>query len=401
MTRTLRNATAVVTLASAVAGAWWLAQPHRADLAAQGRQDPLAEPFVGVTTNGTVVPDLFPVHRTGVSTAPIVVASQAFLRALTGPQRARTTFPVDDIEWRKWNNVHRYDRQGVSFAELSAPQREAAWDLLGAGLSPSGVEKARAVMRLNGHLAELTGRPEEYGEGAYFFTVMGEPSATEPWGWQLDGHHLNLNYFVLGDQVVMTPAFMGSEPVVARSGPYAGTAVLQLEERRGLDLMASLTPAQRAVAVLDIPKGRGNALAQAFQDNLVLDYAGIRASALTNLQRVRLLALIGEYVGNIRDGHAAVKMAEVRAHLDDTFFAWIGDVGPDAVFYYRVHSPVILIEFDHQGPIALPGDRAVPTRAHIHTVVRTPNGNDYGKDLLRQHYEAHRNDPAHGHRREP
>ena len=61
--------------------------------------------------------------------------------------------------------------------------------------------------------------------------------------------------------------------------------------------------------------------------------------------------------------------------------------GDDAVFYYRIHSPVILIEFDHQPGVALDFD--VPTRHHIHTVVRTPNGNDYGKDLLRQHYERH------------
>jgi hypothetical protein len=33
-----------------------------------------------------------------------------------------------------------------------------------------------------------------------------------------------------------------------------------------------------------------------------------------------------------------------------------------------------------------PADR--PTRDHIHTIVRTPNGNDYGKDLLRQHLLA-------------
>jgi hypothetical protein len=58
------------------------------------------------------------------------------------------------------------------------------------------------------------------------------------------------------------------------------------------------------------------------------------------------------------------------------------------VFYYRIHSPVVLIEFDHQSPVALPGPR-VPGKAHIHTVVRTPNGNDYGKDLLRQHYAQH------------
>jgi len=30
-----------------------------------------------------------------------------------------------------------------------------------------------------------------------------------------------------------------------------------------------------------------------------------------------------------------------------------------------------------------------PNRQHIHCVVRTPNGNDYGKDILRQHYQAH------------
>jgi hypothetical protein len=93
------------------------------------------------------------------------------------------------------------------------------------------------------------------------------------------------------------------------------------------------------------------------------------------------------------DGHAKIRMDEVRARLNDTYFAWVG--GTD-VFYYRVHSPVLLIEFDHQLPVALGGPR-VPGRRHIHTVVRTPNGNDYGKDLLRQHYEAHRHDPAHGH----
>ena len=101
--------------------------------------------------------------------------------------------------------------------------------------------------------------------------------------------------------------------------------------------------------------------------------------------------------GNIADGHAKVKMEEVRKHLDRTHFAWIGGTGDDDPFYYRIHSPVILIEFDHQTPVALGGPR-VPGKIHVHTVVRTPNGNDYGKDLLRQHYEKHRNDPLHGHR---
>jgi hypothetical protein len=38
---------------------------------------------------------------------------------------------------------------------------------------------------------------------------------------------------------------------------------------------------------------------------------------------------------------------------------------------------VILVEFDHQSGIIYDNDK--PSRDHIHTVVRTPNGNDYGK----------------------
>jgi hypothetical protein len=226
---------------------------------------------------------------------------------------------------------------------------------------------------------------------------MGTPSDSQPWGWQLDGHHLIVNYFVLGDQVVMTPAFMGSEPVTATSGQYAGTAVLQEEQDQGLAFMRSPTSDQQKTATLRADKPGNNALAQAFRDNLVLDYAGLRASAMTPAQRNGLLGVIQEYVANMADGHAKVKMDDVRRHLDATSFAWIGGTADDSPFYYRIHSPVILIEFDHQTPVALPGPR-LPGKAHIHTVVRTPNGNDYGKDLLRQHYERHRHDLAHGHR---
>ena len=90
------------------------------------------------------------------------------------------------------------------------------------------------------------------------------------------------------------------------------------------------------------------------------------------------------------DGHARVKMDEVRTHLERTWFAWVGGE-PGSVFYFRIHSPVVLIEFDHQRPVDLrhlPDPKRHPQ--HIHVVVRTPNGNDYGKDLLRQHYESTR-----------
>jgi hypothetical protein len=361
-----------------------------------GQQDPLAEPFVGVTTDGVPMTGLFPIRSSGVSTAPVREAAERFLATLTAEQRQATQFATDDLEWRRWNNIHRYTRQGVSFEEMTGSQREAAFALMRASLSAEGLRESRNIMRLNGHLAEVLQRFDEYGEFLYWITVMGEPHETQPWGWQLDGHHLVINYFVLGDQVVMTPTFMGSEPVSAESGTYAGTAVLQNEERLGLAMMAALTPEQRTRATIATDKTRNHAVAQAFRDNLVLDYTGIRAGELDGAQRRQLLELIGEYVGNMDEGHARIRMEEVEQHLDDTWFAWIGGHGESAVFYYRVQSPVILIEFDHQNHVALEGPR-VPSRRHVHTVVRTPNGNDYGKDLLRQHYERHRDDPAHGH----
>jgi hypothetical protein len=225
---------------------------------------------------------------------------------------------------------------------------------------------------------------------------MGKPSATEPWGWQIDGHHLVINYFVLGDQVVMTPTFMGSEPVVATSGKYAGTRILDAEQDTGLALVNALTSDQRRQAILEAGKPGDNAVAEHFSDNLVLAYAGIRADVLSAGQRAMLMQLIELYAGNMDDGHAAEKMNEVSEHLDETYFGWIGGTGPEDVFYYRIHSPVILIEFDHQTPIAFKGPK-VPSRRHIHTVVRTPNGNDYGKDLLRQHYQHHDHGPSGDH----
>ena len=364
--------------------------------AAAQRPDPLAEAFKGVSADGTPRPGLFPIRATGVTTRPVMEAASRFLSALTPEQRQNTTFAADDSEWRRWNNVHRAERAGVSFKEMTADQQGRALDLLRAGLSAKGLEKTRAVMQLNGHLAELTNNFTEYGDGLYHLTVMGEPSATGPWGWQLEGHHLIVNYFVLRDQVVMTPTFMGSEPVIAESGKYAGRKVLQEEQAKGLALMQALTPEQQQQATLEPQKTGNNAQTQAYRDNHVVPYAGLKASELNERQQRLLLDVVEEYVANMDAGHAKVRMEEVRQHLRDTYFAWIGGAGADSVFYYRVHSPVILIEFDHQLPVALPGPR-VPGRRHIHTVVRTPNGNDYGKDLLRQHYEAHKHDAAHGH----
>jgi hypothetical protein len=364
-----------------------------ARMSADAERTGLAAPFKGITTDGNVIPGLFPIQKTGVSTAPVREAAERFLTSLTAEQRAKTMFGIDDPEWRKWMNQHFYRRQGVSFQEMTEAQRDTAFNLLKASLSPRGVQLTRNIMRLNETLAELTNDHEFMSEWHYHITVMGKPSATEPWGWQLDGHHAIINYFVLGDQVVMTPYFAGSEPVIATSGKYKGTSILQEEQNQGLALMQTLNEPQRKKAILNFSKSGNNNLTEAFKDNIVLDYAGMRVAELAAPQNRKLIELVDLYIGNLNDKHAQVKLKEVKRHLDNTWFAWIGGTETDSTFYYRIHSPVVLIEFDHQRPANLSrftNEPQKPTRQHIHVVVRTPNGNDYGKDLLRQHYQSHR-----------
>jgi hypothetical protein len=122
----------------------------------------------------------------------------------------------------------------------------------------------------------------------------------------------------------------------------------------------------------------------AFRDNAVVPYRGIRADGLSDAQRARLADAIMAYVGWASDGYATVKMDEVARHLDDTWFAWMGGTGPADPFYYRLHSPVVLIEFEHLPGVAF--DNPEPSRHHIHTIIRTPNGRDYGAVLLAEHH---------------
>jgi Protein of unknown function (DUF3500) len=345
-----------------------------------------AEPFKGNTTDGAVVSGLFPIHATGVSTQTIREAAEAYLGSLSAAQRTRALFPVDAKEWHLWSNIHRtIMRHGIPLCEMSDQQVERAFALLKESFSDQGFATARDVMRLNETVGEMTGRFDEFGEDLYWLSIMGTPSPAEPWGWQIDGHHLNVNCLLLGDQIVMTPAFLGSEPVFAQSGKYAGTRVFEAEETQGLAVIRALDAEQRGKAVVskDLPR---DLFTSAFRDNHELRYEGIVYDALTPVQHDQLIRLIETHVGLMPPGHARIKMDEVLRHIQDTHFSWRGGVEEDSVFYYRVHSPVIIIEFDHQAGQAFPQFKE-HYRDHIHIIVRTPNGNDYGKDLLRQHYQ--------------
>ena len=91
-------------------------------------------------------------------------------------------------------------------------------------------DKVRDVMRLNHYLGQLVGNTMVFGEYSFNFALFGEPSPTQPWGWQLQGHHLALNCLVINGQLVLTPTFMGAEPNYADEGKYKGIRLFQDEE---------------------------------------------------------------------------------------------------------------------------------------------------------------------------
>ncbi len=358
----------------------------------------LANPFVGVTNDGTVRSSRAPVSTQRVSTEAITQAAQIFLQGLTAEQRARTEFPMDSTQWRTWINVHmNLFRHGLMLEDLPQSSRDDALDILRATLSIRGFDQARTIMRVNELVAELTGDRNAFGEWPYFMSIFGSPGGADPWGWQIDGHHLNVNCVVFNDRIVMTPTFMGSEPRRINQGPMAGTSLFDPEEALGLELMRSFDSSQAAKALIypsihpeDLPPSLQNIFdgrmqAGAFHDNVIAPYQGVSAVDLSDAQRRVLLQLAGTYVGWSADNHAEVRMTEVEAHLDETWFSWYGQTGDHSPFYYRVHSPVILVEFDHHPGVVFDND--VPSRHHVHTLVRTPHGRDYGTDLLRQHHE--------------
>ena len=358
----------------------------------------LAEPFKGITADGNAVPGLYKLEPNGAPVAAMTDAAKALLGLLTEAQRNASCFPANSNTWRRWQNTENYfEDYGLRLEEITDAQREAVLAILRASLSAKGYQMSRDVMRLNRFLGDLVGGPAILGEWSYNFCLFGTPSTSEPWGWQLFGHHLSLNCMVIGGQMVLTPTFWGAEPSHADVGPFAGTTLFEDEERAGLTLMRSFSPEQQRRAIVahsmvggDLPPGRRHFadnlhLAGAHQDNRIIPYEGITAADMSAVQRRNLLDLIGRYIAPLPEGPEKQRMAEIEQHMNETHFCWIGGFAEDSTFYYRVQSPVVLIEFDHHIGVFL--TNAEPAKFHVHTIVRTPNGNDYGLDLLRLHYE--------------
>jgi hypothetical protein len=356
-----------------------------------------AQPYAGITTEGTRESGLFQIKDERAPTEQMAIAASELLAVLSPRELNSIRYSIDAPEWRVWSNPEfLFNPCGLRLEDLRAGPRSAILHLIETSLSPQGFEKARGCMKINAFLGQLCQLEQIMNEWSYNFLLFGDPSPSEPWGWNLYGHHLCLNCFVLGGQMVISPTFMGAEPNVIDAGPDKGLKLFGAEETLGLALMRSLSSSLRARATVfnqlrdpSMPAGRLHPgderhLGGAFQDNRIVPYEGISVSEFSVLQKRQLAQIVEAFVSYLPSGPLAAKMAQVEASLDRTWWSWIGGHGEQDPFYYRIQSPVLMAEFDHHAGIWLANQQ--PAKCHIHTVVRTPNGNDYGKDLLQQHY---------------
>ena len=308
------------------------------------------------------------------ATTAAVTAAEAFLATLSSEQRTAVQFAYDDDAQKvRWSNFPTgiFSRAGLKFGVLSEAQQTAVWAMLRAVLSAKGYQQVVDTVDADEVLrSQTTGGNLVFGKAEYFVALRGAPSMTSPWCIQFGGHHLAINVTIRGARMTLAPSLTGAQPT---SFTRAGSAVrVQGEELDAAFAMVnSLTPEQRATAVIgaavmDLALGPG-------QDGRTVANEGIRADALTAAQREQLVALIQTRVGMINDSAASLKMSEVRATLDQTYFAWSGPTAVGSAAYFRVTGPSLFIEYSPQSM----GGSATN---HTHAMYRE-FGNDYGASL--------------------
>jgi hypothetical protein len=271
-----------------------------------------------------------------------------------------------------WSNYPVSDvlRPGLRLGSLSATQRSAVMHLLQTMLSPMGYQKVLDIMGSDQALS-ATGQPFCSGTACYTVGIFGEPSDTNPWMIEFGGHHLGLNIVIAGANGVMTPTLTGAQPSIYQR--YGKTVrVLAQENDKAFALLDALDETQRKQAILnyevdDLVLGPGHAGEQ-------IQPEGLKGSSMNDRQKTLLLNVISEWAGMVHGVYSGPRMDEVKAGLNDTYFAWSGpathEPRQNGSSYYRIQGPRIVIEFSPQG---VGGDSTM----HVHTIYRDPT-NDYG-----------------------
>src|SRR5580698_4673141 len=304
----------------------------------------------------------------------IVDSANGFLSSLDEGQRSKVMFEFNDAAQRtKWSNLPTtmVPRAGLKMGDLSGPQRKAAMELLAAMLSKRGYEKVLAIVEGDEQLKVAgggRGGAPMFGRDLFYISILGKPSVKDPWMLQFGGHHLALNLTMVGPEGILTPSLTAAQPA---KYTVDGKTVRPLgaENDKAFALMNALDEGQRKQAILnyrvaDLVLGPG-------QDGKTIQPEGLKCSAMNASQQAMLLDLAGEWAGIVNEPSAAVRMAEIKANLAATWFAWSGPTTNGTPAYYRIQGPTLVIEY---APQPLGGD---PTM-HIHTIYRDPT-NDYGK----------------------
>jgi hypothetical protein len=302
----------------------------------------------------------------------IVASANGFLSSLDDGQRSKVLFDFNDAAQRvKWSNLPTtmVPRAGLKMGDLTGPQRKAAMELLAATLSKRGYEKVLTIVEGDEALKVASGgRGSMFGRDLFYISLLGKPSVKDPWMLQFGGHHLALNITMVGQDGILTPSLTAAQPA---KYTVDGKTVRPLgaENDKAFALINALDEGQRKQAILnykvaDLVLGPGH-------DGKTIQPEGIQWSAMNASQKEMLLDLVGEWAGIIHEQAAAARMAEIKANLPGTWFAWSGPTTNGMPAYYRIQGPTLVIEY---APQPLGGD---PTN-HIHTIYRDPT-NDYGK----------------------
>jgi hypothetical protein len=306
----------------------------------------------------------------GSTIANIKDAASAFLSGLSAAQLALAQSPVDANSWQQWTNLPATRTEGIAFGALSEPQIRAAHQLLLSALSANGYARANGTMLADDTLTDMGNL--NFGSERYWLKIYGEPSTDEKWGFQLEGHHYTANVIIVGNQLTMTPSFLGTEPVrynlevdgqTVPQTPYLPIVTKSYELVQSLGAAAVV-----AAAGMDIRSTIGGTYNAA---NLAPE--GVAGSQMNETQRGMLMDLIGEHMGVMADSYAQRQLSEVAASLDSTRFSWRGGTSNpfgEAV-YFRIHGPDVLIES------VLNRGVGAQTINHLHAILRDPK-NDYG-----------------------
>jgi hypothetical protein len=308
-------------------------------------------------------------------------AANAFLKDLNAEQRSKASFVFDDDSRFEFRYTPRA-RKGLPIKEMTEPQRVRAHALLKTGVSLRGYTTATTIMDLENVLRAI--EPPRTGPNAivrdpelYYVSIFGAPGKS-PWGWKFEGHHISLNFTVVGNApVVIAPNFFGSNPAVVRDGPKKGLRALAPEEDTARELLNAFTPEQSAKVIYE-QKAPGENLTGENREAKPLEPVGIAAADMTPAQRRLLEKVIDVYLGRVAPEVAQARLSALqKAGFEKVMFAWAGVTEVGGPHYYRVQGPTFLIEYDNTQNNA----------NHIHAVWRDFNG-DFGRDLLREHLKT-------------